>query len=176
MDESSSSAIPFMIPREIPEISDRQSIHYPGFDIHIDTHTELPSTRRRAQPDSTLQMDLDITKENLAPKRKAKKTALSELQVVKGKPTSADVCGITPLHASPAPKTLGHLTDKTPGRTPKQSHYTRQVPAGLTPGRTPVASISAQMQRRRVLEEEVDGLESLDDETSEETSDGMQSL
>ena len=38
-----------MIPREMPPRPDRRSVHYPGFDVHQDTHVALPCTRSRAR-------------------------------------------------------------------------------------------------------------------------------
>ena len=38
-----------MVPREMPPRPDRRSSHYPGFDVHQDTHVALPCTRSRAR-------------------------------------------------------------------------------------------------------------------------------
>ena len=38
-----------MIPREMPPPPDRRSLHYPGFDVHLDTHIALPCTRSKAR-------------------------------------------------------------------------------------------------------------------------------
>ena len=38
-----------MVPREMPPRPDRRSVHYPGFDVHQDTHVALPCTRSRAR-------------------------------------------------------------------------------------------------------------------------------
>lgn len=38
-----------MVPREMPPRPDRRSLHYPGFDVHQDTHVALPCTRSRAR-------------------------------------------------------------------------------------------------------------------------------
>ena len=151
------TAVPFMIPRDIPELSDRQSVHYPGFDIHIDTHVELASTRRRVLPDLTLQTDLDSTKENIAPRKRAKKSSLgpADLQGIDGKAKS----NISPKLP----------VGRSPGLTPKQSHFTRLSSNVLTPGRTPPVSRNAKLEWRRAMEEEAD---IPDDETSEETCDG----
>ena len=45
----SSSPKMTMVPREMPPPADRRSMHYPGFDVHQDTHLALPCTRSRAQ-------------------------------------------------------------------------------------------------------------------------------
>ncbi|KAI9507013.1 hypothetical protein F5148DRAFT_1208881 [Russula earlei] len=38
-----------MVPREMPPPPDRRSVHYPGFDVHRDTHIFLPHTRSKAR-------------------------------------------------------------------------------------------------------------------------------
>lgn len=169
--EPFTSTIPLMIPRELPEVSDLQSIHYPGFDIHIDTHIEIPSTRRR---DASPQSDSDSVKENMPPRKKAKKTifAPSELKTGEGNfaAKSADASRMGQMIGSPVPKHQRLLSvDRTPGRTPKQSHYARLTSPSFTPSRTPVVSRNAQLERRKALEDEVDRP---DDETSDEASDG----
>jgi len=44
-----SATKPTMVPREMPPRPDRRSVHYPGFDVHQDTHVALPCTRSRAR-------------------------------------------------------------------------------------------------------------------------------
>lgn len=170
--ETSTSVVPFLIPRELPEVSDCQSIHYPGFDVHIDTHIELPSARRRVQLDPTT--DLECTKENLPPRKRAKKSVLapSELELFTKKLGVLDEEANFVEHGGTKHQRLP-VTDKTPGRTPKPSHFARLASPSLTPGRTPTASRNAVLARRKAMEEEVDVP---DDETSEETSDGAFTL
>ncbi|KAF8505712.1 hypothetical protein F5888DRAFT_1651272 [Russula emetica] len=60
-----------MVPREIPPRPDRRSVHYPGFDVHQDTHVALPCTRSRARAKAEaarLQtQEGDSVKENVRP-------------------------------------------------------------------------------------------------------------
>ena len=65
-----SQTTPTMIPREIPPSPDRQSLHYPGFDVHLDTHIALPCTRSRARAKeeaARVQEGGDAAKENARP-------------------------------------------------------------------------------------------------------------
>jgi hypothetical protein len=59
-----------MIPREMPPSPDRRSAHYPGFDVHLDTHIALPCTRSKARAKeeaARVQESGDATKENVRP-------------------------------------------------------------------------------------------------------------
>ena len=67
----SSSPKMTMVPREMPPPADRRSVHYPGFDVHQDTHVALPCTRSRAQARAEaarlLAQEGDSVKENARP-------------------------------------------------------------------------------------------------------------
>ncbi len=60
-----------MVPREMPPPPHRRSVHYPGFDVHQDTHIALPCTRSRARAKADaarLQtQEGDSAKENVRP-------------------------------------------------------------------------------------------------------------
>jgi hypothetical protein len=61
-----------MVPREMPPRPDRRSVHYPGFDVHQDTHVALPCTRSRARAKAEAARLLqtqegDSSKENVRP-------------------------------------------------------------------------------------------------------------
>ena len=62
-----------MIPREIPPPPDRRSVHYPGFDVHLDTHIALPCTRSKARAKAeadaaaTRVQEGEAAKENVRP-------------------------------------------------------------------------------------------------------------
>jgi hypothetical protein len=60
-----------MVPREMPPPPDRRSVHYPGFDVHHDTHLALPCTRSkalaRAEAARLLAQEGDSAKENVRP-------------------------------------------------------------------------------------------------------------
>ncbi|KAI0251345.1 hypothetical protein BJV78DRAFT_1212654 [Lactifluus subvellereus] len=65
-----SQTTPTMIPREMPPSPDRQSLHYPGFDVHPDTHIALPCTRSKARAKeeaARVQEGGDAAKENVRP-------------------------------------------------------------------------------------------------------------
>jgi hypothetical protein len=61
-----------MVPREMPLPLDRRSVHYPGFDVHLDTHIALPCTRSKARVKADaaatrVQEEGDAAKENVRP-------------------------------------------------------------------------------------------------------------
>ena len=58
-----------MVPREMPPPPDRRSVHYPGFDVHQDTHIALPCTRSmtRAREEAARVQEGEAAKENLRP-------------------------------------------------------------------------------------------------------------
>ena len=61
-----------MVPREMPLPPDRRSVHYPGFDVHLDTHIALPCTRSKARVKADaaatrVQEEGDAAKENIRP-------------------------------------------------------------------------------------------------------------
>ncbi|KAG1815608.1 uncharacterized protein BJ212DRAFT_1357480 [Suillus subaureus] len=73
--------------REMPSPHDRQSVHYPGFDTYQDSHIFLTPSRRTSPssdneeswPSSSEEVlsERKITKENIPPRKKAKKTSLT---------------------------------------------------------------------------------------------------
>jgi len=77
-----------MVPREMPPRPDRRSVHYPGFDVHQDTHVVLPCTRSRARAKAEaarLQtQEGDSVKENVRPAQVAMAMAKSTT-LTKGK-------------------------------------------------------------------------------------------
>ncbi len=61
---------PTVVPREMPPPPDRRSLHYPGFDVHQDTHIALPSTQsmtRRALEEAARAQEGEAAKENVRP-------------------------------------------------------------------------------------------------------------
>ena len=63
-----------MVPREMPPPPDRRSVHYPGFDVHLDTHIALPCTRSKARAKAEaaaaaarVQEEGEAAKENVRP-------------------------------------------------------------------------------------------------------------
>ncbi|KAG2115989.1 uncharacterized protein F5147DRAFT_675577 [Suillus discolor] len=84
--DAESGAASMAIPREMPLPHDRQSVHYPGFDTYQDTHISLTPSRRTSPssdnedswPSSSEEVlsEREITKENIPPRKKAKKASL----------------------------------------------------------------------------------------------------
>ncbi len=58
-----------MVPREMPPPPNRRSVHYPGFDVHQDTHIALPCTRSmtRAREEAARVQEGEAAKENVRP-------------------------------------------------------------------------------------------------------------
>jgi hypothetical protein len=77
-----------MVPREMPPRPDRRSVHYPGFDVHQDTHVALPCTRSRARAKAEAarlqSQEGDSVKENVRPVQVAMAMAKSAM-LTKGK-------------------------------------------------------------------------------------------
>ena len=105
-----------MVPREMPAPPDRRSVHYPGFDVHLDTHIALPCTRSKARVKADaaaarVQEEGDAMKENVRP------VATSALSTSKVK---GDIVprrsarlrtnnnGCVPLQKTIAPDSRGH--------------------------------------------------------------------
>lgn len=71
-----------MVPREMPPPPDRRSVHYPGFDVHHDTHVALPCTRSKARAEAArlLVQEGDSAKENVRPVAVAIVTSTSSMK------------------------------------------------------------------------------------------------
>jgi hypothetical protein len=67
-----------MVAREMPPRPDRRSLHYPGFDVHQDTHVVLPCTRSRARA----------------------KAEAARLQAQEGESAKENVCPVVPMAKS----------------------------------------------------------------------------
>ncbi|KAG1752588.1 uncharacterized protein EDB91DRAFT_525864 [Suillus paluster] len=86
LQSSQPGAASMAILREMPLPHDRQSVHYPGFDTYQDTHVFL-GPPRRASPSSDNEdpwssseevlSEREISKENIPPRKKAKKSSLA---------------------------------------------------------------------------------------------------
>jgi len=74
-----------MIPREMPPPPDRRSVHYPGFDVHLDTHIALPCTRSRARAKAEADAAATRVQEGEAAKENARPSP-----VVTSTPSSTD--------------------------------------------------------------------------------------
>jgi hypothetical protein len=109
-----------MVPREMPPRPDRRSLHYPGFDVHQDTHVALPCTRSRARAKAEaarLQaQEGESTKENVRPVPVATATAKSAT-LTKGK-VKGDV----------APRRSARLRTNNDGCAPSQKAFVVVAP------------------------------------------------
>ena len=78
-----------MVPREMPPRPDRRSVHYPGFDVHQDTHVSLPCTRSRARAKAEaarlLAQEGESAKENVVPVQAALAMTVATATLTKGK-------------------------------------------------------------------------------------------
>ncbi|KAF8528792.1 hypothetical protein BU17DRAFT_79946 [Hysterangium stoloniferum] len=79
---------PMLIPREMPVFSDKQTVHWPGFDVYADTHIYIPtlsSLSLSVQPSDRMEtLNSEETKENLRPKRVAgKRSTLDVTNTIK---------------------------------------------------------------------------------------------
>ncbi|KAL5507949.1 hypothetical protein ACEPAH_5567 [Sanghuangporus vaninii] len=150
-------APPLMVPRELPPCPDPQSVHYPGFDIHYDTHIELPSTSSRFIPDPDLDRDKEGRKENLAPRRIAKKLSI---------PFEGGSAGICREKLFSKPQTESQPVApyrSTPLRTSvapfagRGAHSSAKALCEITPGRHPDTA-GDKLARRRLMQEEADNV------------------
>ncbi|OSD04398.1 hypothetical protein PYCCODRAFT_1433782 [Trametes coccinea BRFM310] len=165
-------AEPILIPRDVTP-TNPQSIHYPGFDIHQDSFTVLPTSASHSRPvvdvDALELSDEEFDKENRPPRRKrAKKTvdpATPELPLIKAALLSAsstraerlEDASLVPL--SPHPKhvcdylSTNHFTSKD--RTSQLDADSSGPLCTITPGRTPLGQ-EQRKRMRRAMEEEAD--------------------
>lgn len=85
LQSSQPRAAPTAILREMPPPHDRQSVHYPGFDTYQDKHIFLvpsqtiPSSDNEDSWSSSEEVlsEREISKENIPPRKKAKKSSLA---------------------------------------------------------------------------------------------------
>ncbi|KAG2154985.1 uncharacterized protein EDB93DRAFT_1130601 [Suillus bovinus] len=90
--DAESGAASMAILREMPQPYDRQSVHYPGFDTYQDPHISLTPSRRTSPssdnedswPSSSEEVlsEREITKENIPPRKKAKKASLTRSSLI----------------------------------------------------------------------------------------------
>ena len=74
-----------MIPREMPAFADRQSIHWPGFNVHRDTHISISKSDYITHASDLLSTpDVDDLKENVRPRKRARRrVTLDEGEMVR---------------------------------------------------------------------------------------------
>lgn len=156
---------PIMVPRRVPSPPNPQSIHYPGFNIHYDTHIELRSAssmRLCSLEPSDIEDELDALKENIPPRKRVKKTVSAPPEDDPVSSHEGLVASKIKLYASSNPATPFNAS---PTHTPQAPHHPHmrsprplEKPSPMfTPGRTPrLRSGAGIAERRRALEMEVD--------------------
>ena len=157
---------PLLIPRVVTP-PDRQSIHYPGFDIYQDPHIVVPVASDRVSTPPSVDKDLD--KENVAPRRRSSKKLAtpvtpSERAWLKASLLSPTIKGSVkkPVPASPHPKHVHDYLTTPKERMPRPAVSPAATLVGATPGRTPLGKEERKVMRR-AMEEELDDVDG-DDE------------
>ncbi|KAH9939985.1 hypothetical protein B0H21DRAFT_755405 [Amylocystis lapponica] len=163
------------IPREVIP-PDRQSTHYPGFDVFQEPYIIIPSTPFTTASESdagSFTEDEDVDKENVRPPRRKKVNPadLADMAWAKAgllspsvKRKDAERSG----KAMPFPATPKHMAAKERVKevsvTPlARSMQLLQSPGSAyvnsSPGRTPMGKKEARKMLRKAMEEEVDALD-----------------
>jgi len=148
---------PLRVPRDLPACSDRQSTHYPGFDVHRDAFIELTSTRSQSS-DEDADAEEDDMKENVAPKRRPRNMILGAPAFMKLEGVSATPRRSEQLKASFTPRSATPKLSRS-AATPKVN---LMPPPSFTPNRSP--DKSEIIDRKRAMEQEVDEAAASDDE------------
>ncbi|TBU33189.1 hypothetical protein BD311DRAFT_479893 [Dichomitus squalens] len=161
---------PLLIPRVVIP-PDRQSIHYPGFDIYQDPHILVPvASSSSPDPASTpYYADQEHDKENVAPRRNSSKRLAtpvtpSETAWLKAGLLSPTAKGSVkkPVPASPHPKHVHDYLTTPKERALRPVASPAATLVGTTPGRTPLGKEERKLMRR-AMEEELDDVDG-DDE------------
>ncbi|TCD69863.1 hypothetical protein EIP91_005940 [Steccherinum ochraceum] len=187
---TSSTSLPTLIPRELIP-TDPQSIHYPGFEIHLDVHDYAPSARALAGgtaadrssdqgADKVVRMkDVDNEKENLAPRNRPSRSkstpetpASSHSSWSKADSRTSDgqrkLSGMSGVSACTPRSMLRHGRDIGVGSSPKSRNLratddTRDALIALTPSHAAVGSVE-RSRRKLALQDEVDAVDAEDDD------------
>ncbi|KAJ7284039.1 hypothetical protein C8J57DRAFT_1294194 [Mycena rebaudengoi] len=142
-------------PRELPSPVDPQSIHYPGFAVFLDQFIVTnPVTDHDAETLALLQKDEQ--KENLAPRRKPRKSV------------SAPASDLNPRLASSDAKFKANSSPNTPGRSLARERSNSATPTSRRPGvvltrdtrLTPRLLDAERREMKKRLAEEVDEINS----------------
>ncbi|KAJ7752735.1 hypothetical protein DFH07DRAFT_824809 [Mycena maculata] len=149
------------IPREIPPLVDPQSIHYPGFHVFQDAYI-ITGPAMDLDVDLLLSPQKDAQKENLPPRRKARKSATA--------PASSDLK--LRLTSPDARLAKANSTPCTPGRSLARERSNSATPTPRRPAvvltrdtrLTPKLQDTERREMRRRLEEEVDEIPSDDED------------
>ncbi|KLO19866.1 hypothetical protein SCHPADRAFT_898436 [Schizopora paradoxa] len=153
---SSSLPSPLRVPSALPSWSERQSMHYPGFDVHQDSFVELLEDRARREVAD--EDDEDDTKENMPPKRRHKTIILEAPAFAKREGSPSTPRRNEPSKVSSTPRSA----------TPKLSRGAATPSIHLMPPPTFPRHISPEKSeikdRKRAMEQEVDEAVASDDE------------
>ncbi|KAI0352991.1 hypothetical protein OH77DRAFT_1427762 [Trametes cingulata] len=183
-----SIAGPILVPRTVIP-PDRQSIHYPGFDIYQDPHIVLPAPSSVSKilaaeasgtsADEPWPVTVEDDKENMPPRRKPSKSkkagasstpsgtlvlkaAFLPLPSTSGKSDSTEEA--KPVPSSPHPKHVRDYLSAAHMIPRERSVHAAASPArtlvAVTPGRFPLPE--ARKQMRKALEDEADDLDNDD--------------
>lgn len=167
-----------------PASINRHSVHYPGFDIFQDVeetphHTPSLNEDFATTVSQLSQVEKDLEKENLPPRRKPQKSATEPIKPSDAAWVKAGLLSPSSkmsevqqsgkaktVPITPHPKRRVYVEKPRDGSLTPMSRSLRLLdsptsilldvtPGHLTPGRTPVGK-SERMERRRALEDEVD--------------------
>ncbi|THH14395.1 hypothetical protein EW146_g5927 [Bondarzewia mesenterica] len=129
---SHASPPPMTIPREMPPSVDRHSVHYPGFDIYLDTYVLLPRASGISHTEGPFSENEEGDKENIGPRRRVRKAGLDAACTDQEAKNVEKKAGSVPR--TPRGKTV--LRDGRVGTpTPRRSSRLRKmlVKDGITP-------------------------------------------
>jgi hypothetical protein len=157
---SHSSAIHIPVPHEMPPPPDPQSVHYPGFRVHSDTHNLTP-VDDDLESLSLFDNNKDGQKENLPPRRKPRKVATAPNTDLKSQLFSPDakkreVEKLGRAKSTPVtPKRLAGGDGQEPGDSPTPRRLVVGLAQAVTSS-TPRAKERERREMRRALQDEVD--------------------
>ena len=152
---SSSDAPAVTVPRDLPSLPDRHSVHHPGFDVYQDPHIFLSYGPQSAIPVS----GKDVQKENAPPRKKSRRVEPGTPSTDKGLDVIPKLPSMphTPRKKHAAASVDGGKWDDGPTTPTPRRPATHLNHLLRTPMSTPLLSRMERKQRkRRMLEEELD--------------------
>ena len=158
---SRSSAVPTSVPREMPPPPDPQSVHYPGFHVHCDTHVLIISVDNDLETLSLTDNDKEGQKENLAPRRKPRKVVTAPNTDLKSQFFSPDakkreIEKLGRAKSTPVtPKRHLGRDEQGSGGSPTPRRSGMRLIQAMTSS-TPRAMEMERREMRRALQDEVD--------------------
>ena len=152
---SSSDASPVTVPRDLPSLPDRHSVHHPGFDVHQDPHIFLSYGPQSAIPES----GKDVQKENAPPRKKSRRVEPGTPSTDKGLDVISKLPSMphTPRKKHAVASVDGGKWDDGPTTPTPRRPVTHLNHLLRTPMSTPLLSkVGRKQRKRRMLEEELD--------------------